>query len=117
MSSAEFRVDGGVARLSGELTFATVTGLYTQMESASRNDGIPSQVDLGGVTKIDSAGLALLLEWQSRFRKQTRSASDAPGRIEITNPPGALLKIARLCDAEQYLLPAARVQSASAEAE
>lgn len=117
MSSAEFRVDGGVARLGGELTFATVTGLYTQMESASRNDGVPSQVDLEGVTKIDSAGLALLLEWQSRFGKQNRSASDGPGRIEITNPPEALLKIARLCDAEQYLLPDAGAQAASAEVE
>lgn len=117
MSTADLRVDGGSARLSGELTFATVTGLYAQMESASRKEGIPAKVDLQEVTKIDSAGLALLLEWQSRFRKQAPTASDGPGKIEIANPPEALLKIARLCDAEEHLLPGAAVQAPSAEAE
>lgn len=105
MSSAELRAEAGTAYLSGELTFATVTRLYGQMESVSRSDGIPSSVDLADVSKIDSAGLALLLEWQSRFRKSHGGAGKETARIEITNPPEALLKIARLCDAEAYLSP------------
>jgi len=43
-------------RLSGRLTFATVPEL-------ARAPAPTGEVDLGGVTRADSAGLALLLDW------------------------------------------------------
>lgn len=42
--------------VSGPLTFATVPAL-------ARTPAPTGEVDLGGVTHADSAGLALLLEW------------------------------------------------------
>ena len=103
MSAADFGIEDGTARLCGDLTFSTVTRLHERMEKLSRKNGMPRRIDLADVGKIDSAGLALLLEWQSRFRKQPGKGDDESGQIEIANPPDALLKIARLCDAEQHL--------------
>lgn len=111
MGVTEIRVENSLARLSGELTFATVTGLYRRMSDLARRDGMPSAIDLSEVSRIDSAGLALLLEWQSAFQRQsartddgTDGAEDVGGDLlEIHHPPQALLKIARLCDAEAYL--------------
>ena len=60
-------------------------------------------VDLSGVTNTDSAGLALLLEWQAEYRGHSGN-----GRLmAIQEPPQALMKIARLCGAEEYLAGAA----------
>jgi phospholipid transport system transporter-binding protein len=54
------------------------------------------QIDLAGVTTIDSAGLALLLEWQSR--------AHAAGReLTVRNAPDGLLRLARLCEAVDLL--------------
>lgn len=99
MGSAELQVEDGDARLGGDLTFSTVRELFERMESIAKKDGLPPSIDLSGVGQIDSAGLALLLEWQSAYRKQVGGEA----LMAIRNPPDALLKIARLCDAEDYL--------------
>lgn len=99
MHSAELQVEGDEARLSGDLTFSTVTGLYERMLNQAKKSGMPRLVELGDVRKIDSSGLALLLEWQSQFSR----ASGASARIAFRDPPEALVKIARLCGAEEYL--------------
>lgn len=53
----------GMVQVSGELTFATVTALNG--EAARLFAGMTGDlvVDLGGVSRADSAGLALLIEW------------------------------------------------------
>jgi len=56
-------LDGGGVRLAGALVFATVPGLYRR-----RPELAGGVVDLSGVERSDSAGLALLLEWQRRAR-------------------------------------------------
>ena len=99
MSASALTIEDGAARLSGDLTFSTVTELHRQMQSSNSNGLMPQSIDLAGVEKIDSAGLALLLEWQSAFRKQSESSE----LMEVNNPPVALLKIARLCDAGEFL--------------
>ncbi|NIQ93190.1 MAG: STAS domain-containing protein [Desulfuromonadales bacterium] len=101
MSTATLNVEGDIARLSGDLTFATVSALFARMETISAAGGMPPVVDLAAVEQIDSAGLALLLEWQSAFVEQEGGSETSLMRID--NPPQALLKIARLCDAEDYL--------------
>jgi ABC-type transporter Mla MlaB component len=98
VGKASLHIENGAARISGDLTFPTVTSLYNSMQTVSKQDGIPGSINLSGVEQIDSAGLTLLLEWQDLFGKQT----DPAGLIKIENPPQALLKIARLCDAEAY---------------
>ena len=86
----------GVARVSGELTFETVAGLYADMEQSLPRTGPVEVVDLAGVSGADSAGLALLLEWQARQRKRGRE-------LTITNAPDNLLRLASLCEALELL--------------
>ncbi len=86
----------GVARLSGALTFRSVPDLHR--EQASRFDGAESvsTLDLSGVDSVDSAGLALLLEWQAH-------RPEREGRLRVLNAPGSLISLARLCEADSVL--------------
>lgn len=99
MGTPTLKIEDGSAQLAGDLTFATVTALYERMQAESAGSGMPATIDLADAGRIDSAGLALLLEWQAMFRKQAASS----GLIRINNPPAALLKIARLCDATEFV--------------
>ena len=81
--------------LQGELGFASVL-------SVLRHDGVnmrgknPLRVDLKGVTRADSAGLALLLQW-------SRESEIAGNSIEFVNVPAQLLSIARVCGLDDIL--------------
>ena len=86
----------GRASLIGPLTDETVARLVRAWEQAPPGSAPITQIDLAGVSAIDSAGLALLLEWQSRAR-----SSD--GQFELDNAPEGLLRLARLCDAVDLL--------------
>jgi phospholipid transport system transporter-binding protein len=77
-------------RVAGVLSFATVTAVWA--------DALPFftgpreiRVDLSGVTHADSAGLALLLEWQREAARQAKP-------IHFLNPSEQMLAIARLSD-------------------
>lgn len=106
MGSGALQIENGAARLGGELTFSSVKALYAEILEAASAGKLPSSVDLAEVSQIDSAGLTLLLEWQSMFRRHA-----GPDKLmEVHNPPEALLKIARLCDAEHYLGSNRRVE-------
>ena len=50
----------------GELTFATVAGMLTVGPKVDRTK--PAVVDLSGLTRGDSAGLSLLVEWLAAAR-------------------------------------------------
>jgi phospholipid transport system transporter-binding protein len=93
------------ACLSGALTLETVTGLYRDMEKRLPGAGPISRVDLAGVSTADSAGLALLLEWQARHRKRGRA-------LTITNAPGSLLRLAKLSEAIELLNISGRSEQA-----
>jgi phospholipid transport system transporter-binding protein len=54
------------------------------------------RVDLAGVTRADSAGLALLVEW-------LRESEIAGNSIEFVNVPAQLLSIARVCGLDDIL--------------
>jgi len=86
---------GGEIRITGPMTLSTVTGLYRQAARISESGAI-RQVDLSGVSRVDSAGLALLLQWQAVHGPQDQ-------RIEIINAPDDLVRIARLCAAQDLL--------------
>ncbi len=80
-------------QLSGELTFATVEALLD--EFTQRAVPTPPQVvDLGAVTRTDSAGLALLIEWV----KQTRNTP-----ITFQNIPTQMLGLATVSGVEEML--------------
>ena len=77
-------------RLSGDLTFATVPAL-------ARKQAAPAgEVDLGGVTRADSAGLALLLDWLAA----ARASGDG---LTYSRLPSQLAAIARVSGIAEVL--------------
>ena len=82
-------------RVSGELDFDSVPEMFR--ESVERF-GVTGDIvlDLAGVTRANSAGLALLIEWQRLARR--------PGRtISIRNVPVSLRNLARVSELESVL--------------
>jgi phospholipid transport system transporter-binding protein len=70
MAAAKLEQNGeGRYRVSGELSFATVTELLLQSRSLFAGES-SIEVDLSGVTHADSAGLSLLIEWLRQARLQ-----------------------------------------------
>ena len=59
----------GGYRLIGELTYSTVPAVFQQGIEFADETGM----DLGGVKRIDSAGLALLVEWTCEARRQGKT--------------------------------------------
>lgn len=86
---------GGNWLLEGELSFATVPTVLRHAGADMR--GVARiQVDLKGVTRADSAGLALLVEW-------LRESERAGVPISFVNVPVQLLSIARVSGLEKIL--------------
>ena len=87
----------GHITVSGELTFATArdarqVGMLV-LES-SRADRIV--VDCAAVTRADSAGLAVLLDWLAWGRRKSRP-------VTLANLPASLVAIARISEVEGLL--------------
>lgn len=89
----------GVVVVSGELTFATVTALHRRSLSLFAGQRGELRIDLGGVSRADSAGVALLIEWM-------RWARHNGGSVQFCNLPQQLRTIARASDLDG-LLPVA----------
>lgn len=90
--------DEGRWILSGELGFGTVSQLLKDSR-AGFSDGHHFEVDLSGVKRADSAGLALLIEW-------LRSAERAGSSVSFVNMPAQMQSIARICGLDDILTPA-----------
>jgi len=100
MAEADFTDRGnGNWLLEGELDYHTVPGVLARSAACIRGEGA-IQVDLRGVSRADSAGLALLVAW-------LRNAERAGRSISFVNVPEQLLLIARVCGLEE-ILPLAR---------
>ncbi|MBT8116801.1 MAG: STAS domain-containing protein [Gammaproteobacteria bacterium] len=95
MSDAGLTVEGDRWLLSGELDFETVPSLLAH-EGAHMQRGSGIYVDFAKVTRVDSAGLALMIEW---LRESERKGLV----ITYDNVPPQLLSIARLCGLEDIL--------------
>ena len=98
------RRDGRRMLLSGPVTLANVAEVLLEGkqhldEGRRRHDESVRVVDLGGVTEMDSALLALLLAW-------LRDAQSRDCPLEFANLPESLRTIARLYGVDG-LLPVA----------
>ena len=82
----------GSHALSGSLSFDTVATIYGQNGDAP----LEGTVDLSGVTSVDSAGLALLLEWKA-------SALARDSKLNFVNAPSDLRRLAVLSEAAGLL--------------
>lgn len=86
----------GSARLTGEMTFKSTPALYRVAEKFLRDGQNIDLLDLREVSKVDSSGLALLLEWQAMALSANRN-------LRILNAPASLLQLAQLCEARELL--------------
>lgn len=87
--------DNGDWLLEGDLNFSSVSAVLRSLPTAVTGNR-EIQVDLMGVTRADSAGLALLLEW-------LREAERAGRAITFIHVPKQLLAISRLCGLDEIL--------------
>ena len=89
------QIRGGHYALSGELNFDTVPPLLQQSATLFTQHSTVA-IDLSGVSRSNSAGLGLLLEW-------VRWGRAANAQLEFTGLPQQLLNIARATDLESVL--------------
>jgi phospholipid transport system transporter-binding protein len=83
--------------VTGELTFASAREarqIGVLVLESSRADRIV--FDCGSVTRADSAGLAVLLDWLAWGRRKSR-------RVTLENLPASLLVIARISEVDGLL--------------
>ncbi len=85
----------GSLSLNGELSFKTVPALVANNKNFLSN-GSSIDIDLSGVSRADSAGVALLIEWQRQAQKQNKS-------VCFSNIPSQMLAIARLSGVNELL--------------
>jgi phospholipid transport system transporter-binding protein len=78
------------------LTFATVTGILEQSRGLFAQADEVIEVELGAVERVDSAGLALLIEW-------LRLARDMNKSIRFSQLPEQMKAIAAACDLDSIL--------------
>ena len=86
--------DGHFA-VSGEMTFDTAEQLLRDSEKPFE-EHTRLEIDLSGVTKSDSAGLALLLEWVTWANHTVRE-------IRFSGMPDRVMDIAKTTEVEELL--------------
>lgn len=90
-------VDQGDGRfaVNGDLSFATANTLLRRSEKMfARHQSLA--IDLAGVEKADSAGLALIIEWKSQ-------AASRQADMRIEGVPETLIAIAKTSEVEDLL--------------
>jgi phospholipid transport system transporter-binding protein len=96
MSKFELKDLGeGHFALNGEMTFETAERILMASEEPFEQH-TRIEVDLAGITRSDSAGLALLLEWITWANHTVRE-------IRFLSMPERILAIARTTEVEQLL--------------
>jgi len=91
------RLEGEALFLEGALTLATVSGLAGAARDYLRQGA--RVVDFRGVTEVDSAAVALALEW-------LRQAAESGSALRFANLPVAMQNLAKLYGVSELLQPA-----------
>ncbi len=90
----------GRVTVTGELTFATARDarqIGVLVLESSRAQSLV--IDCSGVTRADSAGLAVLLDWLAWARRKSRPVS-------LENLPASLVAIAKISEVDGLLTAA-----------
>ena len=87
--------DAGQYRLSGDLTFDTVNSLYQRSDEIVAVDK-NIDIDLEEVSRVDSAGLVLLVEW-------ARRADQHEERLQFSGMPPQLEALVRINGLEDVI--------------
>ncbi len=89
-----------VLRLEGNLSYETIPGVLARTEEFAARTDLPQEVriDFAAVTGVDSAAVALLLEWR-------RMAIARGKTLVFENLPANLLALARLYGVAELIQP------------
>ncbi len=93
-ASLEATEAGGFA-LGGELNFDSVVALHSQ-SARLFGEARTVRLDLSGVTRSDSSGVALLVDWLSRAKARGYG-------LELVNMPSQMRSIMQVADLEEVL--------------
>jgi len=85
----------GRLEIQGELSFASVPALWQECREHCASGGAVD-IDLRQVSRSDSAGLALLVEW-------LRDAQRSGANLRFFNIPAQMLEMARASGLDQIL--------------
>ena len=89
-----------VLRLEGNLSYETIPAVLARTEEFAARPDLPQEVriDFAAVTGVDSAAVALLLDWRrmARARKKT---------LVFENLPPNLLALAKLYGVAELIQP------------
>lgn len=81
----------------GQLSFANARRARNDGLRALRESGAPDlEIDCGGISQSDSAGLAVMLDWMASMKRQGRP-------LRFTNLPQSLLAVASISGVEELL--------------
>ena len=80
--------------VEGELTFASVPEV--QEDTPLRFSSPPRTLDLAGVERMDSAGIALIIEWARRARA-------AGADMRLVNVPAGMVSLAKTTGLDRLL--------------
>ena len=75
--------DKGVWYVHGDLSFRRVTPLAMQARTLWDNNQRPTRIELGKIGKVDSAGLALLLQWRGWQRDDELVFHNIPDQMKV----------------------------------
>ena len=98
VTASAFRLDvdlPATLTVAGELGFDTAKGALQAMQSAL-GDGRLTRLDLAGVTRSDSAGLACVLAVVADVRGRGRS-------LEVAHMPAGMQALAQVCEVDRML--------------
>jgi len=91
------RREGEVLVVEGAVTLDTVPGLISAAEEHLRQGA--EVIDFAAVTEVDSAAVALALEW-------VRQAERANVALRLVNLPASMQNLAKLYGVSELLRPA-----------
>lgn len=91
-----FQNPDGSVQLEGELNYANVSNVYRETADLFRQPRNSLEIDLGGVTRTDSAGVALLVEWLSEARSRNLP-------IHFVNVPQQMLDMVKISSLDRVL--------------
>lgn len=100
--TATVALESGCLRIRGEMSFASVLALLEQTRPLLADGHGRLEIDLAEVSRVDSAGLALMIEW-------LRQAHHSQRELCFLHLPAQLRAIAEASDLDEILPLAAAV--------
>ena len=93
-------VAGEVLRVEGGLTFETIPAVLVESAAYAARPELPDRltIDFSGVTNVDSAAVALLLDWRRMAAKRGKT-------LLFANLPANLLALAELYGVAELIQP------------